>query len=367
MIQITLKKAVRDYTGIAPLRKELNGRIRLVLDTVSGVIYDGRAAAFLTDAVDGSVVVTTTVSFDGNVTEQFVSDLLAALLPAGWLQVTEALLEQEVVEAATADPESTEESIEPVRISTEPFSHIFDRENQIQILLSSVQAFVDSGHQSRFHSIMWGPPGCGKTETLRSIAKMLGPHHATMLDGPSTTKAGAEQLFLNADRIKPFVLVEEIEKMQPHHMLWLLQLLDERGEIRKTTAKHGHQQREARVLCIATVNDLEKFRTLMHGALSSRFAHEVFFPRPDNNTLRKIVLREIEKVGGNPAWAEPAINYCAFVENNTDPRRLVSVCLSGRDGLLDGTYLRALYTNYMLSRGSTVDAELLSKLIGEQK
>jgi hypothetical protein len=230
------------------------------------------------------------------------------------------------------------------------FDHIYDRSAQVSILLSAIRAAVESDFQVRFHTILFGPPGCGKTEILRSAIAMLGPSHVLLLDGPSTTKAGAEQLLMGVKRIQPFVLIEEIEKMHPAHMQWLLGLLDERGEVRRTNARDGHVQRDARMLCIATVNDMLRFRALMFGALSSRFSHEIYCPRPDTDVLSKIAHREVARIGGNPFWVNAAVNYCVHVEGTYDPRRVVSVCLSGRDALLDGTYQRALLHNRMLQQ-----------------
>ena len=53
-------------------------------------------------------------------------------------------------------------------------------------------------------------------------------------------------------------------------------------------------------------------------------------------------MREIEKVGGNPAWISPALDYCLDVEKTDDPRRVIAVCLSGRGGLLSGEFQRHL-------------------------
>lgn len=288
--------------------------------------------------------------------------------------VVEPLINDSADFEETTPVDDTAETVETVQEPPPPppppinvdrgtfFDHLFDREAQIEILYSAIKAAVDSDFQSRFHTVLLGPPGSGKTDLLRSVQAMLGDVHVLLLNGPSTTKAGAEQILMTLDRIQPFVLIEEIEKMHPAHMQWLLGLLDERGEVRRTNARDGHHSRDAKVLCIATINDQERFLGLMHGALASRFSHEIYCPRPSSDVLQRIALREIEKVGGNPYWADPAVKYCTLIEGSYDPRRIVSVCLSGRDELLEpgipdpnaqhtdapGRYQQALINNKLL-------------------
>jgi hypothetical protein len=357
------------------LRREVNGAVRACRQRgYERVQYDGRKAVFHWNAGVPNFTADVFITLNELDVPGFTSMFYEKVRRSGW-EPGGALSKGQAVgtgpiavvpPAALPDmttlipvvgetPETApmavpDEPMPPMNVARgDFFDHIFDRDDQIEIMLSAIRAFHVSGHASRFHSLLHGPPGCGKTEVLRAVHNMLGEQHSMILDGPSTTKAGAEQMFLGIDRIKPVVLIEEIEKMSPYHMSWLLQLLDKRGEIRKTTARHGNVQRDVRVLCIATVNDLEKFKSRMHGALSSRFAHEIYFPKPDEDILRKILAREIKEVpGGDLAWVDPTIRYCLDLEGTNDPRRLISVCLSGREGLLDGTYLRALSLNRKL-------------------
>lgn len=225
------------------------------------------------------------------------------------------------------------------------YGHIYDRDVQIDLLHGTIRAFLESDGRCRYHTVLSGLPGCGKTEILLSTIRAIGAEHCLVMDGPSTTKAGAELLLTSLDRIPPVLVVEEIEKMPTHQMQWLLQVLDERSEVRRTNARDGHVQRDVKFLCLASVNDRHTFLTKLHGALASRFAHEIYCPRPDIETLTKIALREIQAADGNPAWAQPAVLYCVHTEHTYDPRRIRSVALSGRDGLLDGSYQRALSIN----------------------
>jgi len=217
------------------------------------------------------------------------------------------------------------------------FDHIYERSSQISLIESSLNAFITSELRNRFHCVLWGEPASGKTEILRSFSKMLGPELILELDATSTTKAGAERILLEAEHVPPVMICEEIEKTDEASLRWLLGVLDHRGEIRKTTNR-GQRQRNVKMLCLATINDMPLFKRVMDGALASRFSQKIYCPRPSKQVLRLILSREVEKIDGNPAWIEPAIDYCVDIEDTNDPRRVVTVCLSGQDRLLTGEY-----------------------------
>ena len=357
--QITVFSTQNADVDLRNVRKQINAHVKKALahktltDTWG---YDGRAAKLLADGSAISADLTFKRYGKSANTEDLERCLLAVLAQNGWTTQpeTEGALNintqlggaQQAAEPVQAAEEAVAVELAPINIERGNFfDHIYERDSQIAILHSSIKAAVESGFQSRFHTILSGPPGSGKTEILRAVRQMIGEGYVLTLDGPSTTKAGAERHLMNVQTIQPFVLIEEIEKMHPAHMQWLLGLLDERGEVRRTNARDGHVQRDAKVLCIATVNDTVKFRSFMHGALASRFSHEIYCPRPDGDVLTSIAVREVTKVGGNLDWVKPAVLYCTVVENTYDPRRIISVCLSGRDALLDGTYMRALMEN----------------------
>lgn len=221
------------------------------------------------------------------------------------------------------------------------FSRIYNRDAQIRLVRDSLQAAIDSDFQTRNHCLLWGLPACGKTSILLAFEQMIGSDNIIKLDATMTTKAGAENLILQLERIPPVLIIEEAEKCNPMNLPWLLGILDQRGELIKTNARVGSVRREAHCLCLATVNNLTEFKGIMAGALASRFAHKIYCPRPNREILERILAREVERMNGNPAWIQPALDYVLTVEKTDDPRRAISI-LDGRDRLLDGSYQRDL-------------------------
>lgn len=221
------------------------------------------------------------------------------------------------------------------------FEHLYGLDPQISIVLSALQVAKDTDYKKRYHSVLWGKPGCGKSEILHGIKKMAGEGNVIEFDGTQTTAAGAIRMLVDAPVIPPVLIIEEIEKVPDAPFLWLLSALDGRTEIRKTTIR-GTIQRKVPFVCVATVNDLELFESRHDGAMASRFSHKVYCPRPNKETLRRILTREIESMDGNMDWIDPALEYCVHVENNTDPRRVIAVCLTGRDDLLTGKFQKNL-------------------------
>ncbi|RDJ35523.1 MAG: ATP-binding protein [Crenarchaeota archaeon] len=224
------------------------------------------------------------------------------------------------------------------------FNHIFGRNDQIKIVHSALLAAKETDFQSRFHCVLEGPPACGKSEILTAVGKMLGKENQAFLkwDATSTTKAGAERILLESDYIPPVLIMEEIEKTDESSLRWLLGILDHRAEIKKVNFNIGQRARNAKLLCLATVNDIELFKRVMSGALYSRFAHEIHCPRPDRHTMQKILEREVTRVNGKTEWIEPTLKFCMEEEGIDDPRKIIPICLCGRDDLLDGSYQQAI-------------------------
>lgn len=217
------------------------------------------------------------------------------------------------------------------------FNGLYGLDSHIEIILDTLTAARDSGYKKRYHTVLWGMPGCGKTQLLNGIKQMLGPDGYFEFDGTATTAAGAMSLLGEAEFIPPVLIIEELEKTQDMQFNWLLSALDGRGRISKLNARVSID-RPVPFICLATVNDYEKFLLRQEGAVASRFAHSLHCKRPDEKTLYRILEREVKSIGGNTAWIEPAIRFCLDKEGNKDPRRAIAVCMTGKDKLLTGEF-----------------------------
>lgn len=246
-----------------------------------------------------------------------------------------------------ADDESPYVELSDIEALTKDkwFDHLYGLDAQIEVLLSALQAAADSQMKNRFHSLLWGDPGCGKTEILQSVYRLLTKLqvHCLILDATSTTEAGMRKNLLDEDTSTPDVmLIEEIEKVPETSLRWLLGIMDVRATISQANYRRTASRRVPAIV-LATANDMRQLRSMMYGALHSRFQHEIYCPRPDRAVLAKILQREVSKVNGNSQWIEPALKFCCDELKLTDPRKIVPVCLCGKDKLLTGeyqTYLR---------------------------
>lgn len=224
----------------------------------------------------------------------------------------------------------------------EHFNHIYERDSQIELVMSSLWAAADSDWENRFNAILAGPPACGKSELLTSLRKMLGDDAVLALDGTAMTQAGLTKELTEREELPRVIIVEEIEKGEEPALRVLLGMMDTRGEIRKITAREKIH-RDARCIVMGTCNDYTKLEGMMAGALASRFGEPIYFPRPSRELMGKILAREIKKIDGNPAWIEPVLDYCGKRGIN-DPRKAISFALRGRDGWLDGSFETSLET-----------------------
>lgn len=220
------------------------------------------------------------------------------------------------------------------------FGHLFGLDSHISRVRSALDAGISSGWRNRFHAALIGPPGCGKSDICESIKAALGEDAVMKLDATATTAAGAIKELSEREILPRIIVIEEIEKAPEAAMTFLLGVLDQRSEIRKTTAR-GTIQRDTKLFAIATVNDVALFRKLQSGALASRFPNTVFFKRPSRETLALILTREVGKVNGDSAWINPTLDYCDD-HGITDPRRVISLCLCGREQWLTGEYAKML-------------------------
>lgn len=235
------------------------------------------------------------------------------------------------IEYANAEiPEGWEES----------FAHLFNLDAHISIVKKALDAGIMSEWRNRFHCALIGPPGCGKSDIAGTFKDLIGQDAVWALDGTAITSAGVIKELAERQILPRLVVIEEIEKANESALSFLLGLMDTRAEIRKTTAR-GSIQRDTRCFVIATVNDYKKFKTIASGALASRFANRVFFSRPDRDVLTQILIREIAKDGGSTEWIDPTLDYCD-THKITDPRRVISICLTGREDLVSGKFQEML-------------------------
>lgn len=214
------------------------------------------------------------------------------------------------------------------------FKRFYGIDSQIRMVLSPLQSAIQTVGKRMVHSVLFGPPACGKTSVLNHLEHILGKENILKLDAPTTTKAGIEKLFLNSN-IPPVVILEEAEKANEDWLRNWLSLLDERSEIRKVSHKETIVK-DIDILFYCTVNDSERFNGLLDGALASRCKNKIYFPRPTMETIEKILYRDIEENGGMKEWVPPALQLAKDL-NIDDPRVIISF-LAGGSRLLDGSY-----------------------------
>lgn len=239
------------------------------------------------------------------------------------------------------DFDTTDVVLEP----GERFSHLFGLKDQISTAFSSINTALKSKMRNRYHIAAYGPPGCGKTDMTLSICQLLkdtfGEDAVVQLDGTSLTEAGVAKLLDDAKHNPLVIMIEEIEKTNPDNLRWLLGLLDKRGQINRVNF-HRKVNIQMNTLCICTVNNIKMFKAMHGGAIASRFPNKIYFPRPNRDTLKLILKREVTLFGGKVEWIEPTLKFCVDELNINDPREIVPICISGGDDLLDGSYQEQL-------------------------
>jgi MoxR-like ATPase len=220
------------------------------------------------------------------------------------------------------------------------FEHLYGLDSHISRVKSALTAGIASSWRNRFNTVLVGPPGCGKSDIALSMKSALGENAVMSFDATATTAAGLIKTLNDLEIMPRVIIFEEIEKASADALVPLLGIADQRGEINKTTAR-GEVQKSVKALCVATVNDYDLFQRLQAGALASRFSNKVFFSRPPREISMRILRREIAKVDGDQEWAEPALDYCES-HGVSDVREMISICLCGADGLLDGSYQKMM-------------------------
>lgn len=265
----------------------------------------------------------------------------------GGLDMKEEAVEKPEMEIRNEPVDPPEDDSEPIPLSSisrivpgDTYSHLYGLDAQIRILLSAIQAAADSEMRNRFHSLLWGDPGAGKTDILLSTHKLLTDLGISCLsiDATSTTQAGLMKLLLDEDETVPeVILIEEIEKAS-HSFKLLLGIMDERGTVSQMNFRKTAIRRVP-ALVLASANDYGLLQKFDSGAMLSRFSNEIYCPRPDRGILARILQREIEKLkNGKMEWIEPTLEYAFDRKGITDPRFHKRVCLCGKDLLLTGQY-----------------------------
>lgn len=214
------------------------------------------------------------------------------------------------------------------------FSKFYGINSQIRMVLSPLQSAIQTVGKRMVHSVLFGPPACGKTSVLNTLETIIGKNNILKLDATTTTKAGIEKLFLGTS-IPPVVILEEAEKANEDWLRNWLSLLDERSEIRKVSHKETIVK-NIDILFYCTVNDSDKFNNLLDGALASRCKNKIYFPRPSIETIEKILYRDIQENGGKNEWVSCALQLAK--ELGVDDPRIILSFLSGGDRLLSGLY-----------------------------
>lgn len=216
------------------------------------------------------------------------------------------------------------------------YARIFSREPHINRVIDALKLAKDTEWNKRTHSLLNGPPGCGKTEIMLSTSRMIGEEKKAWLwfDATSMTKAGVIELIISSETVPGVLFIEEIEKCAENDLRWLLGIMDSRGEIRRTNYRVGNEAKNARMVIIATANDVELLKKVMAGALYSRFQNKIYCSPPEEAVMRQILEREVREIRGKMEWVDPAIEFAIKKWGMEDPRDVINVLSCGRDRLL---------------------------------
>jgi len=148
--------------------------------------------------------------------------------------------------------------IKTASTSNDIFADIEGREPIKEELLKAVTS------NKTLHTLLVGPPGCGKTEFLLKIKDAFA-NQSKFVDGSYGSKAGIVNLLL--DKQPRYLLIDEIDKLQERDQIALFNLM-QTGIISKTL-KTERIEKKMTVTVFATANTDE---TLLPPLLSRFFA-----------------------------------------------------------------------------------------------
>lgn len=243
-------------------------------------------------------------------------------------------------------------------IAADPcFAGIYGLGAQIRMCMDAIYRAVSTEGKVCHHILLWGEPGAAKTTIGLAICEWLqkcipadlGVKSSAWVNIDSSTGPGLRNSFLKRWQntgIPPFIGFEEGEKVGEDVWKCMLGGLDSRQRI---MVLHARQSMSAatKFLAITVVNNKSVFDRFLGGyvengvthpgPLSSRFSTKIEVARPDRQTMRKILMREIDLYGWEESWADAALEIARQLDTN-DPREILRF-LDGEDRLLDGSYL----------------------------
>lgn len=223
------------------------------------------------------------------------------------------------------------------------FDGIYEREPHINIILDALKTGHATNWESRSHILLYGDPASAKSSVLLAFKDWINNcnEDAVMsIDMPQATKAGCTAMIMERLDIFPpprVIILEEIEKISLESLSFLLSLMDLRGQINKFTFRQ-RETKEAKILIMATCNDTENLKKVHGGAVWSRFMFKLYCPRPSESLTHRILLREVNKMGGNPKWADEAYELAKELDIK-DIRQIIAM-LAGGDRLLNNDFQR---------------------------
>lgn len=245
------------------------------------------------------------------------------------------------------------------------FNHIKGNDYNLRLILDSINVAVETHGRVCNHILLYGETSSGKTMMFRALhqyleecipqdrcAKML-----AWLEGNATTRAGFRDAFTQRWSLNtglPLIIgIEEAEKCHEDNLDFMLGAADSRQSITSVQAKRGGKNSFVKtpILFVATVNNINKFKSFKEGAVASRFTCQLEVARPTKSEMREILLDKLAERGWNEEYADAALEVAEALE--TDEPRVIEGFLTGKDRLIDGSYLQ----DRLASRHAKIDAD----------